>query len=101
MLTFFPSSLQAFFFFFQAEDGIRGFHVTGVQTCALPICARWPRAAAGRRRVGWDGVPLGRPTRRFPAREARARAASGLEDADGRRASAIRRSRARKSGTAN
>src|SRR5690606_40340513 len=25
-------------FFFQAEDGIRGFHVTGVQTCALPIC---------------------------------------------------------------
>src|SRR5690606_39957636 len=25
------------FFFFQAEDGIRGFHVTGVQTCALPI----------------------------------------------------------------
>src|SRR5690606_41051989 len=28
-----------FFFFFQAEDGIRDFHVTGVQTCALPI---WP-----------------------------------------------------------
>src|SRR5690606_40388131 len=25
------------FFFFQAEDGIRDFHVTGVQTCALPI----------------------------------------------------------------
>ena len=24
-------------FFFQAEDGIRGFGVTGVQTCALPI----------------------------------------------------------------
>src|SRR5688572_32644818 len=24
-------------FFFQAEDGIRGFTVTGVQTCALPI----------------------------------------------------------------
>src|SRR5690606_40594880 len=24
-------------FFFQAEDGIRAFHVTGVQTCALPI----------------------------------------------------------------
>src|SRR5690606_39340430 len=24
-------------FFFQAEDGIRHFHVTGVQTCALPI----------------------------------------------------------------
>ena len=27
-----------FFFFFQAEDGIRDYDVTGVQTCALPIC---------------------------------------------------------------
>src|SRR5437762_8347094 len=27
-----------FFFFFQAEDGIRDTSVTGVQTCALPIC---------------------------------------------------------------
>src|SRR5215213_10860448 len=26
------------FFFFQAEDGIRDWSVTGVQTCALPIC---------------------------------------------------------------
>src|SRR5690625_6756866 len=26
-----------FYFFFQAEDGIRDGHVTGVQTCALPI----------------------------------------------------------------
>src|SRR5207249_8642381 len=26
-----------FFFFFQAEDGIRDRNVTGVQTCALPI----------------------------------------------------------------
>src|SRR5690625_7984711 len=26
-------------FFFQAEDGIRDGHVTGVQTCALPISA--------------------------------------------------------------
>src|SRR5690606_40101447 len=32
--------LLSFFFFFQAEDGIRDFHVTGVQTCALPICNR-------------------------------------------------------------
>src|SRR2546427_7307399 len=29
--------LQLFFFFFQAEDGIRDLTVTGVQTCALPI----------------------------------------------------------------
>src|SRR5206468_9379301 len=28
-----------FFFFFQAEDGIRDLIVTGVQTCALPISA--------------------------------------------------------------
>src|SRR5260370_1258641 len=35
-----------FFFFFQAEDGIRDSSVTGVQTCALPICAV----------VGHDGV---------------------------------------------
>src|SRR5256885_7275762 len=27
----------SFFFFFQAEDGIRDYKVTGVQTCALPI----------------------------------------------------------------
>src|SRR2546421_5539911 len=30
--------LVFFFFFFQAEDGIRDLIVTGVQTCALPIC---------------------------------------------------------------
>src|SRR5688500_19558574 len=28
------------FCFFQAEDGIRDYKVTGVQTCALPICGR-------------------------------------------------------------
>src|SRR2546427_7869886 len=31
------SVLFLFFFFFQAEDGIRDLTVTGVQTCALPI----------------------------------------------------------------
>src|SRR2546427_7808175 len=30
--------VSCFFFFFQAEDGIRDLTVTGVQTCALPIC---------------------------------------------------------------
>src|SRR5256885_420174 len=29
--------LRLFVFFFQAEDGIRDYKVTGVQTCALPI----------------------------------------------------------------
>src|SRR5271166_5670663 len=32
-------NLNRIFFFFQAEDGIRDGHVTGVQTCALPILA--------------------------------------------------------------
>src|SRR5690349_22958253 len=32
------SNCWYFFFFFQAEDGIRDLYVTGVQTCALPIC---------------------------------------------------------------
>src|SRR3712207_7876836 len=32
--------MRIFFFFFQAEDGIRDIGVTGVQTCALPIS--WP-----------------------------------------------------------
>src|SRR6267154_3354487 len=31
-------TICSFFFFFQAEDGIRDGRVTGVQTCALPIC---------------------------------------------------------------
>src|SRR2546426_9122828 len=31
------SPLLSSFFFFQAEDGIRDYKVTGVQTCALPI----------------------------------------------------------------
>src|SRR5258706_10172420 len=32
-----PVLLLFLFFFFQAEDGIRDWSVTGVQTCALPI----------------------------------------------------------------
>src|SRR5256885_10597592 len=31
-------SYRSHHFFFQAEDGIRDYKVTGVQTCALPIC---------------------------------------------------------------
>src|SRR5256885_6943597 len=32
------NDISTLFFFFQAEDGIRDYKVTGVQTCALPIC---------------------------------------------------------------
>src|SRR5690606_39987018 len=37
--------------FFQAEDGIRDFHVTGVQTCALPISETAKQRAAELRRL--------------------------------------------------
>src|SRR2546430_14293391 len=39
-----------FFFFFQAEDGIRDLTVTGVQTCALPICCPRPSPSGLSRR---------------------------------------------------
>src|SRR5690606_9983936 len=53
------------FFFFQAEDGIRDFHVTGVQTCALPIARtaasrlQGARACADRRARECAGAPRG------------------------------------------
>src|SRR2546426_5268206 len=65
------SMLSNVFFFFQAEDGIRDYKVTGVQTCALPILPpRWRRRP--------DGAPTrcrrasGAPTQ---ARQRRSRAA--------------------------
>src|SRR5256885_13739839 len=50
-------AISLFLFFFQAEDGIRDYKVTGVQTCALPIyavkrrLARPARGSAGKRSV--------------------------------------------------
>src|SRR2546430_4671865 len=68
---------MVFFFFFQAEDGIRDLTVTGVQTCALPISgrtipqedrarARWERSvhrAGGRRRRAGGAHRRGRAAR--------------------------------------
>src|SRR5262249_59525383 len=70
-------------FFFQAEDGIRDWSVTGVQTCALPIfLAGWPASgrpvrglylARAHRAATRPRGPLavrrgaGRPARRRPA----------------------------------
>src|SRR5690606_5182766 len=54
------------FFFFQAEDGIRDFHVTGVQTCALPIS----RFAA---EPGSTKKPPGRTTETADTRKEEAR----------------------------
>src|SRR5207253_4744582 len=45
-------------FFFQAEDGIRDGHVTGVQTCALPISS-----GTGRGSPGCGAVRRGTPPR--------------------------------------
>src|SRR2546423_8626676 len=44
-----------FFFFFQAEDGIRDKLVTGVQTCALPILQCKNALAQGGKYVSVDG----------------------------------------------
>src|SRR5689334_24192166 len=46
-------------FFFQAEDGIRDGTVTGVQTCALPICFRKVVEQIHARAEG-AGIPLPR-----------------------------------------
>src|SRR5215217_6246326 len=54
--------LVVFFFFFQAEDGIRAIGVTGVQTCALPISLHEldrTAPAPGDWRVELIGVPEG------------------------------------------
>src|SRR5690606_40283383 len=56
----------AVFFFFQAEDGIRDFHVTGVQTCALPIL--FIDVDTGLRRMG---LAPGMPTVELAERIAR------------------------------
>src|SRR2546427_11186639 len=55
-----------FFFFFQAEDGIRDLTVTGVQTCALPISrstSSWGISGAGSRvwRSLTNSTPIIRP----------------------------------------
>src|SRR5690554_6960164 len=73
-------NLRRYFFFFQAEDGIRDADVTGVQTCAPPIWGL--RRGAGAGDLG-GGVP-GRGERRLrhlPRRPLRdARKAAGAQD---------------------
>src|SRR2546426_2875749 len=64
----------AFFFFFQAEDGIRDYKVTGVQTCALPISAQPQSATPGGGRAGSarrQSLPLRHPQPDHPRRPAR------------------------------
>src|SRR5207302_5228677 len=62
------STKLSVFFFFQAEDGIRDFHVTGVQTCALPIWPGWnvrpaePRDAPRISEIYNEGIEDGQAT---------------------------------------
>src|SRR5699024_12182181 len=50
------TSASSVFFFCQAEDGIRGRNVTGVQTCALPISAGCDYSCAWcDSKFTWDG----------------------------------------------
>src|SRR5437667_7134502 len=66
-----------FFFFFQAEDGIRDRDVTGVQTCALPILGAWTRRSCARCVFGnamtsrMDSAPAISVTRRSRSEERR------------------------------
>src|SRR5256885_3555017 len=60
------------FFFFQAEDGIRDYKVTGVQTCALPIstpppCGTSPPRAA----CPWPGCTTTSAARKTSSRSFR------------------------------
>src|SRR5256885_9549185 len=61
-------SVLCYFFFFQAEDGIRDYKVTGVQTCALPI------SAATRCPVVGDGDLIARARGKAPPQAALCRA---------------------------
>src|SRR5262249_59691391 len=70
------------FFFFQAEDGIRDWSVTGVQTCALPISGRRPGPAGGAHplpRRGGGGGPAAAPQHRPDLRGGRGRGSGGGE----------------------
>src|SRR5690606_40698980 len=97
-----------YLFFLQAEDGLRDFQVTGVQTCALPI-SRPPSAAPARRRIAARaiaapacarasrGAPIERnaPARASPAAPAARAEAPGLSSSrsEERRGGKERRSR--------
>src|SRR5690606_40762879 len=59
-------ALVGIHFFFQAEDGIRDFHVTGVQTCALPISPARPGVAT--RPAATSGLGGGAEPGTAPAR---------------------------------
>src|SRR2546422_11559275 len=96
-----------FFFFFQAEDGIRDVAVTGVQTCALPICAGRrpdprpaPQCAGGVRGAGAARGRVARaPRAGGPGHRARADRGGGwVRPLSGRGGSGGRRARGGRGG---
>src|SRR6266478_488049 len=73
-----------FFFFFQAEDGIRDLTVTGVQTCALPICGlATPEQARAYIAVVASRLDVDRPGRAWRSLGDTASAQPGYADAPG------------------
>src|SRR3989440_827624 len=84
-----------FFFFFQAEDGIRDLIVTGVQTCALPI-SRMCRRSSMRDRLGVTNTRT-RPADPQPQRASTAKASKACRGFELNRRSAHRERRDRKS----
>src|SRR5437588_12536002 len=61
-----------FFFFFQAEDGIRDHCVTGVQTCALPISSLYANYSEGFKPAiaqSVDAAGVGRPPEKANQKE--------------------------------
>src|SRR5690606_40105251 len=83
------------YFFFQAEDGIRDFHVTGVQTCALPISVQIHLDVKARRSVAmhWGTFVLtDEPMDEPPAQLRAALATRALDRSEERRVGKERRS---------
>src|SRR5215813_14502903 len=87
---------MCFFFFFQAEDGIRDADVTGVQTCALPISCLtdW----TGEWRTCRKRLSAKRSRRSDAARSEERRVGKGV-DLGGRRI--IKKKKKQKKGTKN
>src|SRR2546430_3413294 len=90
--------LEMFLFFFQAEDGIRDLTVTGVQTCALPICsarssaltrvmcsASTARTKRSRKRRRSEAGPLNKPSMAGTSQTTRRWSAKADADATGSR----------------
>src|SRR5256885_4491395 len=82
------TSYCRYFFFFQAEDGIRDYKVTGVQTCALPISEdQAPEQNSGLHEEGITDFferqreqrPTLDPERTFIGKEIKARIAIAME----------------------